>query len=210
MKAAERAAAKSAGLKTYFTGKPCPQGHVADRFVSKGACVVCTELAKQNRRAEKPELVRAQGRARRLRNIEHHRARDRRLRIKNIDRVRSSLKAWRSRNPNYDKNKRRSCIQTLLRHNLRTRLRMAVANNAKCGSAVRDLGCSIAELKVWLESQFHPGMTWENYGEWHIDHRLPLASFDLTRREEVLIACNWQNLQPLWALDNLSKGARVA
>jgi hypothetical protein len=52
-------------------------------------------------------------------------------------------------------------------------------------------------------------MTWGNHGEWHIDHIRPLRSFDLTVRDQVLEACNWSNLQPLWAIDNLRKGARA-
>lgn len=64
------------------------------------------------------------------------------------------------------------------------------------------------DLKVWLRVQFQPGMCWENYGQkgWHIDHVLPLASFDLTDRAQFLVANNWKNLQPLWAEDNLRKG----
>ena len=91
---------------------------------------------------------------------------------------------------------------------LRCRLSCALKNNQKNGSAVRDLGCSIPELKTYLESKFQPGMTWDNHGNtgWHIDHIKPLASFDLSDRKQLLEACHYTNLQPLWAKDNLSKG----
>lgn len=94
---------------------------------------------------------------------------------------------------------------------LRSRLKNAVRNGQKAGSAVRDLGCSIEELKAYLESLFQPGMSWENWTKdgWHIDHKLPLSCFDLTDREQVLKACHYTNLQPLWAHDNLSKNNRI-
>lgn len=95
-----------------------------------------------------------------------------------------------------------------LRKNLRNRLTMAVKNGQKAGSAVQDLGISINELKSYIEAKFQPGMTWDNWGEWHIDHVKPLIAFDLTDREQVLVACNYTNLQPLWARENLSKGGR--
>lgn len=88
---------------------------------------------------------------------------------------------------------------------------MAMKKNSKHGSAVRDLGCSIEEFKTHLESKFQHGMTWENYGRkgWHIDHIKPLSSFDLTDGEQLKIACNYKNMQPLWWNDNLSKGSHV-
>lgn len=90
---------------------------------------------------------------------------------------------------------------------LRNRLYAALRGNTKRGSAVSDLGCSIKYLKVYLESQFKPGMSWDNYGEWHIDHIIPISSFNLQNRIELKKACHFTNLQPLWAKENLVKGA---
>ena len=94
---------------------------------------------------------------------------------------------------------------------LRDRVSSVLKGTSKGGSAVKDLGCSMEELKKHLESQFKPGMTWENYGlkGWHIDHIIPLKHFDLTDREQFLKACHYTNLQPLWAKENISKGSKI-
>ncbi len=110
-------------------------------------------------------------------------------------------------------NKRRKSIDLLfkLKILLRDRFIKAVKKNAKKGSAVRDLGCSIEFFKEYLEQQFQPGMSWDNWTRngWHIDHIKPLTAFDLTLREEVVKACHYTNLQPLWALDNIRKGNKL-
>jgi hypothetical protein len=68
------------------------------------------------------------------------------------------------------------------------------------------LGCDFLTLKNHFESLFTEGMTWGNMGLWHIDHKRPLA---IAKTEEDLIKLNhYTNLQPLWSLDNLKKGAR--
>ena len=102
-------------------------------------------------------------------------------------------------------------IQFKLNMRLRSRLNCALRGNYKNGSAVRDLGCTIDELKSYLESKFQSGMTWDNWTTegWHIDHIKPLSSFDLTDRKQFLEACHYTNLQPLWATDNLSKGDKI-
>ena len=99
-----------------------------------------------------------------------------------------------------------SDAQFKLRRRLRSRFTQAIKGSYKAGSAVHDLGCSIEFLKQYLESQFQDGMTWDNHGKWHIDHIKPLSSFDLQDREDLLEACHYTNLQPLWAKDNLRKG----
>lgn len=124
-------------------------------------------------------------------------------------------KNWYQKNKNkiriYRNNKKKTDIQYKLSENLRGRLRNAIQGNQKVGSAVKDLGCTIDELKTYLESKFKPSMTWDNYGfyGWHIDHIKPLASFDLTDRKQFLEVCHYTNLQPLWANENLSKGKKV-
>ncbi len=105
--------------------------------------------------------------------------------------------------------RRRNNPQIRIADNLRRRINSAIRSNQKVGSAVRDLGCSIEYLKQHLENQFKLRMTWNNYGKWHIDHIIPLKSFDLTNREQFLHACHYTNLQPLWAEENLSKGAKI-
>ena len=125
----------------------------------------------------------------------------------NKDECKEYQKIYRKAN-RYKKNERyNNDIQFKLSEILRCRLYQALKNNQKVGSAVRDLGCTISELKRYLESKFQSGMTWDNYGlyGWHIDHIKPLASFDLNDRKQLLEACHYTNLQPLWAKDNLIK-----
>lgn len=72
-------------------------------------------------------------------------------------------------------------------------------------SVFHSLGYTAEELKAHLESQFTEGMSWANYGEWHVDHIMPLFTFDCTNLEEVKKANALKNLRPLWAKDNLRR-----
>ena len=80
----------------------------------------------------------------------------------------------------------------------------------KRGSAIKNLGCSVIELRAHIESLWKEGMTWENHGKfgWHIDHKISLSSVDLASSEQVKRVCHYTNLQPLWWRENLSKGNR--
>ena len=99
-------------------------------------------------------------------------------------------------------------INWKLARRLRSRTNIAIRNDQKGGSAVRDLGCSIYFLKQYLESKFQPGMSWDNWTHtgWHIDHIKPLALFDLADPKQFKAAVHYSNLQPLWSDQNFSKG----
>jgi len=99
-----------------------------------------------------------------------------------------------------------------LTYSLRSRLYQAIRGNQKNGSAVKDLGCSIPEFKLYIERKWLDGMSWRNYGKngWHMDHIIPLDSFDLTDRSQFLKACHYTNYQPLWASDNIRKGNKLS
>lgn len=78
----------------------------------------------------------------------------------------------------------------------------------KRGKTAEMLGCGWDHLKAHMEAQFQPGMSWENRSAWHIDHIIPLASAKTA--EELERLCHYTNLQPLWAADNIRKGAKIA
>lgn len=114
----------------------------------------------------------------------------------------------KARRRQWESNKRSKSVNFRLAGNLRARIRMAMKHGDRCESSVKLLGCSIHRLKVWLESLFKPGMTWDNYGPtgWHIDHKRPCASFNLRLKKDRAGCFHYTNLQPLWATENIKKG----
>ena len=229
------------GFVTYFTGKPCKHGHIAEKRVDNGRCVCCVKAY----RADNKEAIKAYRANNKEPIAEYHKtyyvdnkeaikayqANNKEIiaeyqkayRADNKEAIKAyradnkeAIKAYRADNKEaiaeyqkvYVKQRKQTDIQYWLAAILRTRLCTSVKNNQKSGSAVRDLGCSIEFLKQHLEQQFKDRMTWENRGKvWHIDHIAPLCSFDLEDREQLLIACHYTNLQPLFGPDNLKKSA---
>lgn len=110
----------------------------------------------------------------------------------------------------YNKTRHADDTQYRLSNTIKSRLRKAIRNNQKRGVAIQDIGCTIEELKSYIQNKFKPGMSWDNWGKntWHIDHIIPPMDFDLTDNEQFLKASNYKNLQPLWAEENLKKGRR--
>ncbi len=90
---------------------------------------------------------------------------------------------------------------------LRSRLHAALnsQNLRKSAKTVDLIGCSVPDLMRHLEKQFREGMSWDNYGEWVIDHIIPICHFDLTQKLHQVLAFGFWNLQPLWAEENARK-----
>jgi hypothetical protein len=106
---------------------------------------------------------------------------------------------------NYRKNKYRKDLNFRLKDYLRHRIWSALKGLNKSESTMKLIGCSVEYLKQHLESKFTKGMSFDNYGKWHIDHIKPCASFDLSKPSEQKKCFHYTNLQPLWAEDNLRK-----
>jgi hypothetical protein len=94
---------------------------------------------------------------------------------------------------------------------LRGRVRSAILGNIKTENTLNLVGCSIEQLRGYLEKQFTKGMSWKNYGYhgWHIDHIRPCTSFNLSNPQQQKQCFHYTNLQPLWAKDNLRKNNKV-
>ncbi|KKL27313.1 hypothetical protein LCGC14_2386400 [marine sediment metagenome] len=196
----------------------------------RSACRLCTKtMYKKWISSEEGQLRKSEyDKERYHSNIDSEKKRMKKWRDANPERHRRNVKLWREKNPDrikeHERNrpsraawyrkKRREDINFRIAGSLRSRLRAATraqlaGGSPKKGSAIENLGCTMSELIVHLENQFQQGMSWENYGEWHIDHVKPLSSFDLLREEQVKEVCHFANLQPLWSEDNLRKGNKV-
>lgn len=107
------------------------------------------------------------------------------------------------------RNKRQNDSLYKLKRNLSSRMLKAFKkyNFSKSNSTLKMIGCDIKIAKLHLEKQFTKGMSWENHGEWHIDHIIPCAS--AKTEEELIKLFHYTNLQPLWAADNMSKGKKI-
>jgi|LakMenEpi03Aug12_release.lakeMendotaPanAssembly.Ray.scaffolds.fasta_scaffold630888_1 hypothetical protein len=134
-------------------------------------------------------------------------------RAKTRDKAREYERSYREANKdkiNSNVRKRQMTdVQFKIKHSLRSRLYKTVTGKNKSISVMNLIGCDIQFLLSYLKDMFTEGMSWDNYGEWHIDHILPCSSFDLADIEQQKICFNYKNLQPLWAEDNLRKGAKI-
>ena len=94
---------------------------------------------------------------------------------------------------------------------LRARVYQAIkaSGASKSGRTEELVGCSIEFLRQHIERQFKGKMSWDNPGSYHIDHIVPVSSFDLTDIQQQRVAFNWQNMRPLTPKKNLSKGAKL-
>jgi len=107
--------------------------------------------------------------------------------------------------------KQRSTVGGRLNHRMGTAIYYSL-NGEKHGRRWETLvGYTAEDLRKHLESQFKPGMTWGNYGEWHIDHIWPLSRLYIDGTDDPTFKFAWSlsNLQPLWGKDNLKKANKI-
>lgn len=234
MKLISYSEARTLGLSHYFTGKPCKLGHISERTSSNATCVECSrqfksnyrnsnkekiskkaaEYSKQNRdlinntrrnTRKKPDKVEARRLARDLEaEREANRLRMKAYRENNPEEYRLKVNRWalnrKISNPSDVKAKAfmYSCIRRMVKG----------YGVSKTGSTCELLGYTRIELISHIESLFSDGMNWDNYGDWHIDHIKPVSKLISEGIKDPSVVNALENLQPLWALDNIRKGSR--
>ena len=136
------------------------------------------------------------------RNLEWYQSYNKKYYEENADRMKENSKRSLYRRIEED-------IGFKILQRLRKRMYEAVKGNVKSARTQRLIGCSVEQLQEHLEKQFTEGMSFDNYGEWHVDHIIPCSSFDFTKEEQQRECFNYMNLQPLWAIDNLRKSNKI-
>lgn len=138
-------------------------------------------------------------------NKEHKKQKDKEYRELNKEKYRENQRKWVREN--YARMKEENgpeFIHHKIKTNIGRRIREILGQN-KSERCLDYVGCSLEELKNHLETTFLDGMTWDNYGEWHIDHKLPCAAFNMDDPFEQKACFYYKNLQALWARDNIAK-----
>ena len=125
-----------------------------------------------------------------------------------------SWRADRMKDPSYRESRNseireyhRASLVSQNRNYMRLLIRR-ISPAAKIAPAKELLGYSVEEFCQHIESQFLPGMSWEDRGAWHIDHIKPISAFLAEGITDPKIINALSNLRPLWARDNLVKGAK--
>jgi hypothetical protein len=249
-----RKEAKEQGLKRYFTGEPCINGHYSERTVSCGKCLICHKNRESARRenAKKsheellseslkkewltlfhsPVNTKKRKAANRLYRIftnpkKHYEAarksstkykennrdkvleRKRELYQLNIESKRAYARQWQQK----DENKEKAALRVSayrIKNPCHTFIRTCMQRIGKGYNVSKYeniIGYSQKDFISHIESQFVDGMTWDNRSEWHIDHIKPISLFIKEGETNPAIINALSNLQPLWAKDNLLKGA---
>ncbi len=194
--------ARAKGLTRYLSARPCPRGHIGERMVASRACAACLAARNEARFASGAEQA-----------AYYRDYRDRTPAKRENDRAyaRAHYAKHGSLHPpgymsGYTIRRYSTDPEFKLGRLLRSRLHSALKTRRKVGSFVKDLGCSVEFLRGYIEAQFTGAMSWANHGAvWELDHRRPIASFDITNRDEFLEAAHYTNLQPLLIADHAAK-----
>lgn len=175
--------AKEYGLPRYFDGSLCKRGHLSERMTSNKSCTACAleRARKDENKSKKSDYY-----------------------YKNRDRLMAgNIKAQRERYQNSKTHKAGIAARNMLKRVLYK------GNQEKTGGTYEMLGYTREQLMDRLESQFKDGMSWKNYGDWHIDHIIPVSWFINNDKFDPKEINALSNLQPLWADENFAKGAFV-
>lgn len=204
-----------------------------DRNVYEGRCLECQRIKQKIYRDKNKDKAKQYFLKWKEDNKEHHKLQQKDYYSNNKDKIKIKKQIYASKNKDklsayhrkyykenkyardrrnrYEYERMRKDPSYRMKKMLRGRCQNAIRNQSgnKAYKTQELLGCNMKYFMEYIEKKFLPDMFWGNYGEWHIDHIIPCASFDLTNPEDQKKCFHYTNLQPLWATDNLSKGKKI-
>jgi len=218
--------AKEEGKKYYFTGLPCKFGHIEMRYTNGAKCVECSKilslkrsklpyvkekiklLKQKNKKPQKTPMIVTTSKDEKERKREYAR------KYYHLKKDHLSLMSKKY----YNSDERKKYIKNWAREYRKTPIGASISFMRKCinrcliNKSDRTsvlLGYEKENLRSHLEEKFKDGMSWENYGKWHIDHIIPIKHFLDKNINDPKIINALDNLQPLWAEENLTKSSRM-
>lgn len=175
-----------------------------DKYEQGRHCTLC----KRHQPIDRFLRVSSQSTRRRAVCMDCHNDASKEWRVKNIDRARDIVRQSAKRNPHTQREmKRRARIRSPEAFAARDMLKRVVRATGcpKHNNTVTALGYSSLQLRDHIEQQFMPGMSWENWGDWHIDHIKPICVFIAEGETDPAQINALKNLRPLWAEDNIAR-----
>lgn len=194
------------GDKFYRSLRPCKNGHEALRYTISRACIDCAREQSREAMSKKRECLETRKKMQTQWREWYHSG-NQQKRILNSAR-------WRAENPDQAQENGRASTRRFRS----TPEGKAYSFAAKCLTRCRVnktdrtfdvLGYKRDDLICHIEGLFTEGMTWDNHGEWHIDHIVPIIFFIKSGETDPRVINALENLQPLWAPENISKGGRA-
>lgn len=175
---------------------------VRERYLEKREDI----LTQQRERYNRPEV-----RERVIQAARDYRKTNAGIQTKERAKEKSKLPENKLKRNAYQRKRYRDSPEFYLGLRVRNRINQVLARGFISKTEPTDvyLGCDFQVLIAHIESQFYDGMSWDNKGQWHLDHIYPLCVFNLTNKDEKDLAFHYSNLQPLWAEDNLRKHSKV-
>jgi len=134
-----------------------------------------------------------------LSNIDKSKLKLRRIKYNNLNRSKINITFKKRYNTD---------INFKLKQCLRSRFRHVINGSVKKSSCLALLECDMIFFKNWIGFQFEKWMSWDNYGEWQLDHVIPCCYYDLSIINNQKECFNWKNYQPLKKDENLSKNGK--
>lgn len=214
-----RKEAREKGLTRYFTGKGCLKGHISERSIYNCGCIECqVEWRKSDfgRGYHNLATKKYQKTERGKKVLEDYQSSDdvvarKRAYDREYSKTPEGIASRNKRVLKYQKRRKSEDFIFKLISVCRIRLNKSLKlQGVRRSERTFDLvGCSPIELRSHLQKQFAPGMTFDNYGDWEIDHIIPISNFMLEDPLEQIMCFGYWNLQPLWKDENRDKSDRL-